>query len=65
MRMNTPSISCNVSHPRICVEVFSRRVLIFITSTLATAFVGLTQREPINKATKISSFSKFTTIFGD
>lgn len=64
MGMRSSLTSRNVSYPGVYVkEVSSKQVSIVRTATSVTAFMGLTQKGPLNKATKISRFYEFTKIF--
>ena len=53
------------SYPGIYVkEISTKPHVIKNQPTSITAFVGLTEKGPLNKATKINSFSEFENIFG-
>ena len=58
-------VSPNVSYPGVYVKEISNDLHSIVgTPTTFTAFIGLTSKGPLNKATKISSFSDFEKVFG-
>ena len=58
-------VSPNVSYPGVYVKEISRNLHSIVgVHTTFTAFIGLTSKGPLNKATKISSFSDFEKVFG-
>jgi hypothetical protein len=54
-----------VSYPGVYVKEISNDLHSIVgVSTTFTAFIGLTSKGPLNKATKILSFSDFEKVFG-
>ena len=56
--------SYKLTHPSTYIQKISNTHSISSVPTVFTAFIGLTQKGPLNKATIINSLSQFENIFG-